>query len=165
MNTAKIEFTVNGKAVSIEEESGEMLSELLRYRLGLTGTKVGCNESECGACTVLINGEPTLSCNFPAVKAHGKQILTVEGLAAEHPSSSGLHPLQDAFVKHGAVQCGFCIPGMLMSAIALLDREPDPSEADVRAALRGNLCRCTGYVKPIEAVQLAAARLREVTDG
>ena len=107
---ARIECTVNGNAVSIEEKSGEMLSELLRYRLGLTGTKVGCNESECGACTVLIDGEPTLSCNFPAAKAHGKQILTVEGLAAEHPSSTGLHPLQDAFVKYGAVQCGFCIP-------------------------------------------------------
>ncbi|GBD84249.1 4-hydroxybenzoyl-CoA reductase subunit gamma [bacterium BMS3Abin02] len=153
-------FTVNDQSFDEQVPAGESLLVLLR-RLGFKGVKNGCDNGDCGACAVLVDGRAITSCNYPAPAAEGTRVLTVEGLAPE----GMLHPLQTAFLDTGAVQCGFCIPGMLMSAIALLDREPDPSEADVRAALRGNLCRCTGYVKPIEAVQLAAARLREVTDG
>src|SRR5512143_1473626 len=130
-----MEFTVNGKIVILDPQPGEMLVDLLRQRLGLTGTKVGCNEAECGACTVLVDGEPVLSCTYPAARALGRQVITVEGLAALTPSVASqdtrvqvgrLHPLQEAFVLHGAVQCGFCIPGQLVAAYALLNRTPDP---------------------------------------
>jgi xanthine dehydrogenase molybdenum-binding subunit len=172
-----LQFTVNGQAVSLPEKPGEMLSDLLRERLHLTGTKIGCNEAECGACTVLVDGQPVLSCSFPAVKAQGSQVMTIEGLAqasqktlhqpaaleenvpAEH-GESGLHPLQDAFIQYGAVQCGFCIPGQLMAAYGLLQRNPDPSEAEIAHALKDTLCRCAGYPSIISAIQAAARSLR-----
>jgi xanthine dehydrogenase molybdenum-binding subunit len=148
-----MEFTVNGKPILIDPLPGEMLSDLLRERLGLTGTKVGCNESECGACTVLVDSEPVLSCTYPAAKAAGKQVVTIEGLAPMAASAQNkvvktitgdqpLHPLQEAFILHGAVQCGFCIPGQIMTAYALLQQNPDPAEDEIRHALKDTLCRC-----------------------
>ncbi len=159
MSVKMIEFVVNGQAVSVEPVEGEMLAELLRERLRLTGVKVGCNEDECGACTVVIDGEPVLSCNYPAVKAHGKHITTVEGLA-QKDAAGRLHPLQDAFIKYGAVQCGFCIPGQLMTSYALLEHNPDPSEDDIKYALKDTLCRCAGYPAIIGAIQAAGKSLR-----
>ncbi len=159
-----MELVINGKTIEIEPQPGEMLSDLLRERLGLTGAKIGCNEMECGACTVLVDGEPVLSCNYPAARANGKQILTIEGLAAQAKGQSKagngrLHALQEAFIQYGAVQCGFCIPGQLMTAFALLQREPDPSEAQIRQALKDTLCRCAGYPTIISAIQAAAHSL------
>ena len=159
MSAKMIEFVVTGQAVSVEPVEGEMLAELLRERLRLTGVKVGCNEDECGACTVVIDGEPVLSCNYPAVKAHGKHITTVEGLA-QKDAAGRLHPLQDAFIKYGAVQCGFCIPGQLMTSYALLEHNPDPSEDDIKYALKDTLCRCAGYPAIIGAIQAAGKSLR-----
>jgi CO/xanthine dehydrogenase Mo-binding subunit/aerobic-type carbon monoxide dehydrogenase small subunit (CoxS/CutS family) len=167
-------LTVNGESVSIEPQPGEMLADLLRKRLGLTGTKIGCNEDECGSCTVLIDGEPILSCTYPAARAAGKQVITVEGLAAlapvqGHPSPAAreigqddkvLHPLQEAFVLYGAVQCGFCIPGQLMTAYALLQRNPDPSEKEIHAALKDTLCRCAGYPTIVRSIQAAARSIQ-----
>ena len=155
-----IEFTVNGQAVSLPPMPGEMLSTLLRERLNLTGTKIGCNEAECGACTVILDGEPVLSCTYPAVKAHGKQVSTIEGLAQASHDSTKLHPLQEAFVKHGAVQCGFCIPGIALRAKHLLDRNPGPSREEIARAIDGHLCRCTGYTQIVEAVELMARAWR-----
>jgi selenium-dependent xanthine dehydrogenase len=164
-----MELTINGNLINIEPQPGEMLSDLLRERLGLTGTKIGCNEAECGSCTVLVDGEPVLSCTYPARRAQGRQVVTVEGLAVLAPSAasqdtkdqaSGLHPLQEAFVLHGAVQCGFCIPGQLMAAYALLDQNPDPGERDIRYALKDTLCRCAGYPTIVRAIQSAAHALR-----
>jgi CO/xanthine dehydrogenase Mo-binding subunit/aerobic-type carbon monoxide dehydrogenase small subunit (CoxS/CutS family) len=160
-------LTVNGKQYSLPSVAGETLSTLLRHRLRLTGTKIACEESECGACTVLVDGEPILSCMYPAERASGKAILTVEGLAAEFaktgastatsgPTKEILHPLQEAFIEHGAVQCGFCIPGQLMTSSALLQRNPNPSQQDIRVALKDTLCRCAGY-QTIENAILAAA--------
>jgi xanthine dehydrogenase molybdenum-binding subunit len=161
---ATLTLTVNGKLYSLPELPGEMLSDLLRERLHLTGTKIGCNEAECGACTVLVDGRPVLSCSFPAAKAQGRQVITIEGLAgylqnAGQPGAP-LHPLQEAFIQYGAVQCGFCIPGQLMTSFALLLRNPDPSEADIRYALKDTLCRCAGYPSIIGAIQAAAKSLR-----
>jgi len=150
-----LHFWVNGKEQTVSIEAGEMLSDVLRYRLDLTGTKVSCNESECGACTIHVDGLPVLSCTYPAQKAAGKRITTIEGLA----NNGALHPLQEAFVKHGAVQCGFCTPGMLLTAKVLLDENPEPTEREVRRYLSGNLCRCTGYSKIIEAVLDAAEEI------
>jgi len=160
-----MEFIVNGKNYSIEPQPGEMLADLLRERLGLTGTKIGCNEAECGACTVLIDGEPVLSCTYPSAKAAGKSVVTVEGLAAQGESAQisdieKLHPLQQAFILHGAVQCGFCIPGQLMTAYALLQRQPDPSEEEIRHALKDTLCRCAGYPTIVRAIQAAAESIQ-----
>src|SRR5512139_2874339 len=145
-----MELEINGKQIEIEPQPGEMLSTLLRERLGLIGTKIGCNEMECGACTVLVDGEPLLSCNFPAARAAGRQVITIEGLAEIYREQSegkngALHPLQQAFIDYGAVQCGFCIPGQLMTAYALLQKLPNPSEAQIRKALKDTLCRCAGY--------------------
>ena len=151
-----MKMTVNGKLVEIEPLPGEMLSDLLRERLHLTGVKIGCNESECGACTVLIDGEPVLSCSYPAARAAGKQVVTIEGLAG----ADQLHPLQEAFIAHGAVQCGFCIPGQLMTAYALLQHNPEPCEEDIRHALKDTLCRCAGYPTILRAIQDAAQALR-----
>ncbi|MEJ2708314.1 MAG: molybdopterin-dependent oxidoreductase [Anaerolineales bacterium] len=161
-------FTVNGNPVSIEPQPGEMLSDLLRERLGLTGTKIGCNEAECGTCTVLIDGEAVLSCTYPSAKVEGKQVLTIEGLAPKHEingdssnrAERALHPLQEAFIQHGAVQCGFCIPGQIMTAYALLQRKPDPSEDEIRQALKDTLCRCAGYPTILSAIQTAAGAMR-----
>jgi carbon-monoxide dehydrogenase small subunit len=133
------------------------LLEALRYGLGLTGSKQGCDKGDCGACTVLLDGEPVLSCITPALEADGRAVTTVEGLAGR----AGLHPLQEQFERFGAAQCGFCTPGILMSAHALLLHEPSPSRADVKDALSGNLCRCTGYTKILDAVEAAARQLRE----
>ena len=153
---------VNGQNFTFDPQPGEMLVDLLRERLGLTGSKVGCNEAECGACTVLVDGEPVLSCAYPAAKAEGRQVVTVEGLASlvrEDQRTAGLHPLQQAFILHGAVQCGFCIPGQLMTAQALLQRNPQPSELEIRQALKDTLCRCAGYPTIVRSIQAAAQSL------
>ncbi|MGD0574086.1 MAG: molybdopterin cofactor-binding domain-containing protein [Anaerolineales bacterium] len=152
----KLWFIVNGEARQLEVAPGEMLSDTLRYQLGLTGTKVACQEAECGACTVLLNGEPVLSCALPAMKANGKEVLTIEGLS----HGSRLHPLQDAFILYGAVQCGFCTPGQIMAAYALLARNPDPSDVEIRAALKDTLCRCGAYASILRAVKAAARSVR-----
>jgi carbon-monoxide dehydrogenase small subunit len=147
-----ITVTVNGTQERIDVPPNLTLLQMLRDRLALTGTKNGCEAGECGACTVLVDGEPVNSCMMLAVEADGRQILTVEGLAPK----GQLSPLQEAFVVHNAVQCGFCTPGMLMSAYALLKRNPSPTEEQIKQALVGNLCRCTGYVRIIRAVRAVA---------
>jgi aerobic-type carbon monoxide dehydrogenase small subunit (CoxS/CutS family) len=146
-----ITMTVNGQEVTIEVKPDALLVDVLRDELELTGTKEACGEGECGACTVLLDGEPVTSCLVPALKAQGREVMTVEGLA----SGGELHLLQKAFIEHGAVQCGYCTPGMLISAKALLDRNPHPSEEEIKQAISGNLCRCTGYVKIVEAIKAA----------
>ena len=147
-----ITITVNGQEHRLAVESHRTLLQVLRDELGLTGTKDGCGEGDCGACTVLLDGQPVNSCLVLAPQADGHRIVTVEGLSLDGP-----HPLQRAFVEEGAVQCGFCTPGLLMAAKALLDRNPHPSEEEIKRALSGNLCRCTGYVKVIKAVLKAAS--------
>ncbi len=156
-----IKLTVNGATVVVDEQPGEMLADLLRSRLRLTGTKIGCNELECGVCTVLVDGRPVLSCSYPASKAPGKEVITIEGLGKMQPPSTGIHPLQDAFVKYGAVQCGFCTPGQLMTAYALLRENSDPSEEDIKVALKDTLCRCGGYAGIVRAVRAAARSLKD----
>jgi aerobic-type carbon monoxide dehydrogenase small subunit (CoxS/CutS family) len=156
-----LSLTINGASCSLPIIPGETLAELLRERLGLTGTKIGCNEAECGACTVLMNGKPILSCSYPAARAQGKVITTIEGLAplsSNVNDSHNLHPLQEAFMTYGAVQCGFCTPGQIMTAYALLKRNPNPSREDIREALKGALCRCGCYLA-IERAVLAASDL------
>jgi carbon-monoxide dehydrogenase small subunit len=153
----ELHFVLNGQPVALLVNPSAMLVEVLRDQLDLTGTKVGCNDGDCGSCTVLIDNEPFASCLVPAYKVEGREVLTVEGLA----QGEQLHPLQEAFLDEGAVQCGFCIPGMLLSAKALLDRNPNPSRKEIRAAIAGNLCRCTGYEQIIDAVQLAARHIRQ----
>lgn len=147
-----VRILVNGEWMTASVEPQMTLLELLREEWHLTGTKRGCDEGDCGACTVLLDGQPVNSCLVLAVRANGHEVTTVEGLGDEEH----LHPLQQAFIQHGALQCGFCGGGMLMAAKALLDTNPDPDEADVRRALSGNLCRCTGYSKVIEAVLSAS---------
>jgi carbon-monoxide dehydrogenase small subunit len=149
-----IELKVNGEFYEVAIDTHRTLLEVLRENLGLTGTKEACDLGECGSCTVIMDGKPVLSCLYLAIEAQGKDILTVEGLAQE----GKLHPLQQAFVDHGAIQCGFCTSGMLMSAKDLLDRNPSPTEDEIKKAISGNLCRCTGYVKIIEAVKAAAGK-------
>jgi len=153
MITQTLTMKLNGEEVTVQVRPSAMLVEVLRDQLELTGTKVACGEGECGACTVLLDGVPVNSCLVPALKAQGREVMTVEGLAP----LGDLHPLQKAFVEHGAVQCGYCTPGMLMSARALLDHNPNPTEDEVRLAISGNLCRCTGYAKIVEAVLDASA--------
>jgi len=148
-----LQLKVNGQIYDLLAEPHWTLLEALREQLNLTGSKEGCSLGDCGSCTVLLDGMPFLSCLVLAVEARGREILTIEGLA----QNGRLHPLQEAFVKHGAVQCGFCTPGMILSAKALLDRNPRPAEAEVREVIAGNLCRCTGYVKIVEAVLAASA--------
>ena len=144
-----ITLKVNGKDHELAVEANQILVDLLRYDLGLTGTKKGCGTGECGACTVILNGKPVNACLVLAIQANGAEILTIEGLKPP----IGLHPLQQAFVEKGSIQCGFCTPGMILSASSLLQKNPKPSEEEIRAALSGNLCRCTGYQKIVEAVQ------------
>ena len=150
-------FTVNGKPYEVLIEPHMTLLEVLRDHLELTGTKHGCGIGQCGACTVIVDGKPTLSCLTLAVTVKDKDIQTIEGL----PEENILHPIQEAFVDHGAIQCGFCTPGMIMSAKALLDKNPNPTKEEINAALAGNLCRCTGYVKITEAVSIAAETIRK----
>jgi aerobic-type carbon monoxide dehydrogenase small subunit (CoxS/CutS family) len=150
----RIELTVNGKPVSAEVEARLSLVDFLRHKLRLTGTHVGCSHGVCGACTVMLNGRTARSCIAFAVQANGAEITTVEGLA----DSERLSPLQEEFRRHHALQCGYCTPGMLMSATALLADNPNPTEAEIRVALSGNLCRCTGYVNIVRAVKAAAER-------
>ena len=152
---------VNGEVRACAIDPATTLLEALRYALGLTGSKQGCDKGDCGACTVVVDGEPVLACITLALACEGREIMTVEGLAeAGRP-----HPLQDGFDVTGGAQCGFCTPGMLMSAWALLRRNPDPSREEIAHALSGNLCRCTGYTKIYEAVELAARQLREREPG
>ena len=148
----RIQLTVNGELEQVDVPSNMTLLGMLREKLTLTGTKNGCTAGECGACTVLVNGEPLNSCMILAVECSGAKITTVEGL----PQDGKLDPIQDALIAAGGVQCGFCIPGVLISSRALLDRNPNPTDEEIRLALVGNLCRCTGYVRIIEAVKQAA---------
>ncbi len=153
----RVVLEVNGVRHEREVEPRRLLSDFVRHDLGLTGTNVGCEHGVCGACTIQVDGEPVRSCLMLAVQAHGRSLRTVEVLA----TPDGMHPLQQAFHEAHALQCGFCTPGFLMSMEAFLRENGDPSEEEIRAALSGNLCRCTGYLPIIEAVRLAAARLRE----
>lgn len=152
MSEITVSLTVNGRAHTVTTPAHKTLLYLLRDDLHLYGTKDGCREGECGACTVLLDGRPVNACLVLAGQADGREVVTIEGLAAD----SRLHPLQRAFVEAGAVQCGFCTPGLILSAVALLAQQPHPSEAQIRQALTGNLCRCTGYSQIIEAVKRAA---------
>jgi aerobic-type carbon monoxide dehydrogenase small subunit (CoxS/CutS family) len=153
-----IRVTVNGRAFEREVEPRLLLSDFLRHVLGLTGTHVGCEHGVCGACTVLVDDEPARSCLMLAVQADGARITTVEGLS-DSDDAGQLHPVQQAFWDAHALQCGFCTSGMLISTVALLRQEPNPSSQQIRAALSGNLCRCTGYQNIVKAVQLAAERM------
>jgi len=157
MSIHSIQLTVNGQLHLLRVSGSATLLEVLRDQLHLTGTKDGCSEGDCGACTVIMDGQAVKSCLVLAVQADGSQITTVEGLALD---SDQAHPLQEAFVEAGAVQCGYCTPGMLMAAKALLDANPEPTRDEIRAALAGNLCRCTGYAKIVTAVEQAARQLR-----
>ena len=148
-----LHFTLNGNAVQTTAEPQTLLVELLRGRLGLTGTHVGCDTAQCGCCTVLLDGAAVKACSMLAVQAAGRSVTTVEGLAQ---ADGRLHPVQDAFIACHGLQCGFCTPGMMMSATALLHENPRPSDAQIEAALEGNLCRCTGYVNIVAAVREAA---------
>jgi carbon-monoxide dehydrogenase small subunit len=152
MTLHRIQLTVNGELEQVDVPSNMTLLGMLREKLTLTGTKNGCTAGECGACTVLMNGEPVNSCMVLAVECNRAKITTVEGL----PQDGKLDPIQDALIAAGGVQCGFCIPGVLISSRALLDRNPNPTDEEIRLALVGNLCRCTGYVRIIEAVKQAA---------
>jgi len=147
-----INLTINNEAYELAVEPNRTLVEVLRYDLGLTGTKQGCGVGDCGSCTVIMDGKPVNSCLVLAVQANGRNILTIEGLDIDQ----GLHPLQQSFVDKGAVQCGFCTPGMILSAKGLLDQNPKPDESEIRMAISGNLCRCTGYQKIVEAIQHAS---------
>jgi carbon-monoxide dehydrogenase small subunit len=150
-----IKLRVNGVTYEATIEPRRTLLEVLRDNLGFTGAKKACDTGECGACTVIMDGKPVVSCLVLAVEAQGKDILTIEGLARDGQP----HPLQQAFVDHGAIQCGFCTPGMILSAKALLERNPKPTEGEVKEAIVGNLCRCTGYAKIIEAIIAASQTL------
>ncbi len=161
MEKVNLELSVNGEALAFSIFPNCTLLEVLREDIGLTGAKEGCGEGACGACTVLLDGKPVRACLTLAVEAAGSAITTVEGLAA----GETLDPLQEAFIEHGSVQCGFCTPGMLMSAKGLLLEDPQPDETKIRRALSGNVCRCTGYAKIVEAVDAAAKNQQGETDG
>ena len=159
MQSKLIKFVINGQSVEIEVKPWRTLLEMIRENLNLTGTKEGCGHGECGSCTVLMGGKTVNSCLVLAAEADGQEILTIEGLL----EAGNLHPIQEAFVERAGMQCGFCTPGMIISAKALLDRHPDPSEKEIREAMAGNFCRCTGYTKIVESVDAAARALREET--
>lgn len=152
-----IALKVNGESYEVAVEPRMTLLEVLRDVLGLTGTKNGCSLGNCGSCTVLLNGKPVVSCLVLAVEAQGKEIVTIEGLA----QNGKLHPIQQAFIDHGALQCGFCTPGMILSAKALLEENPNPTADEVKEAISGNLCRCTGYTDAVNAVLDAVGRMKE----
>ena len=156
-----LKFILNGDPTEIGVKDGETLLEVLRNRLGLTGTKQGCDQGECGSCTVLIDGKPVLSCLTLAVRVENRHVTTIEGLA----EGGKLHPVQVSFHEEGAIQCGFCTPGMVLTAKALLDRNPHPTRNEIKDALAGNICRCTGYKKIVEAVEQAAKMMAEKADG
>ena len=150
-----LNFMLNGEPIQVEIEPHLTLLQLLREQLELTGTKEGCGMGECGACTVLLDGKSINSCIFPAVEAEGKSITTIEGIA---DGKGGLHPIQKAFIELGAIQCGFCTPGMVLSAKALLDEIPKPTEEEIRNGIAGNLCRCTGYLQIVQAIKAASGQ-------
>ncbi len=156
MNKLLLKFTLNGEPVELHVSPSDTLLDVLRDRLHLTGTKKGCGKGECGACTVIMDGKAVNSCIVPAMKATGKNVETIEGIGSE----DNLHPLQKTFMDLGAVQCGFCTPGMIMSSKALLDRVTNPTRSEIKEAIAGNICRCTGYVKIEEAVQAAAEMIK-----
>lgn len=155
MTKKTLNFTLNGEPVELDIEPHLTLLQVLRDRLELTGTKEGCGVGECGACTVLLDGKTVNSCIYPALEAEGKSVTTIEGVAG---AGGGLHPIQKAFVEHGAIQCGFCTPGMVLSAKALLDENPKPTEEEIRSGIAGNLCRCTGYLQIVEAIKAASEK-------
>ena len=155
--THEITVTINGAEHSVEVESRLLLVHLLREKLGLTGTHVGCDTTSCGACTVLVDGVPIKSCTHFAVQVDGRQVKTVEGLA----NGAELHPIQEGFREEHGLQCGFCTPGMMLVSSALLEENPDPTEEEIRWALSGNICRCTGYQNIVKSVQWAANKLKE----
>jgi carbon-monoxide dehydrogenase small subunit len=163
MSTKKqmISVTVNGDSYQCAIKPNMTLLDFIRDELGLTGTKKGCETGDCGACTVILDGQVVNSCMVLAMETNGKSILTIEGLARE----GKLHPLQEAFINYGAIQCGYCTPGMILSAKALLDRNPTPTEQEVREAIAGNLCRCTGYVKIVEAILAVANKNKRKYGG
>ena len=152
-----LSFSVNGELVDVLVDPAKTLLEVLREDLGLTGTKHGCELGECGACAVLVNGEPVLSCLSLAVEASGANVTTIESVA----EGGQLHPLQDAFADHGGSQCGYCTPGIILTAKALLEKQPDATRDQIREALSGNLCRCTGYLQILDAVEAAAKKMRD----
>jgi len=147
-----IELEINGRIYEIPVSPKDLLVDVIRKKVGLTGTKKGCGQGDCGACTVLIDGEPVLSCITLAIACQGKKITTIEGLVAEDGT---LHPIQQSFVDHGAVQCGFCTPGMILTSKALLDKNPQPTETEIKRGIAGNICRCTGYKRIVEAISAA----------
>lgn len=159
MSAYPINLTINGQEHSLEVEPRMLLVHLLREELNLTGTHIGCDTTNCGACTVLVDGKAIKSCTMFAVQANGRSVETIEGVA----SNGQLHPLQEGFWEKHGLQCGYCTPGMIMTSKAFLERNPDPTEDEIRWAISGNLCRCTGYVKIVEAVQYAAEKMR--TEG
>jgi len=154
-----ISLKLNGHLYALEVEAKDLLVDVIREKAGLMGTKEGCGTGECGACTVLLDGEAVNSCLCLAIAMEGKEIVTVEGLG----DPSNLHPLQQAFIDNGAVQCGFCIPGLLMSAEALLRKNPNPTEQEIREGIAGNICRCTGYLKIVQSIEQAASVLQRAT--
>ena len=158
MNSKEIELNVNSILYRVEVKTKDTLLYVLREKLNLTGTKEGCGVGDCGACTVIVDGAAYNSCLLLAIRMEGKKIQTIEGLA----EGGDLHPLQKSFVEHGGLQCGYCTPGMILSAKALLDENPDPSEAEIRTAIAGNLCRCTGYKKIVDAIKAAAVEIRHM---
>ncbi len=158
----QISLTVNVKRVQAEVDSRMTLAEFLREGLGLTGTKVGCNRGECGSCTVITDNRPVYSCTVLAVEATGRRVLTIEGLTGEEGK---LHPLQEAFIEEDALQCGYCTPGMILSVIALLHRNPHPTEEDIRNAIDGNLCRCGSYSNILKATLKASEKMGEIERG
>lgn len=157
MGTQILRIKINGQPLQLEISPSTSLLDVLREHAGLTGAKLGCGRGECGACTVILNGKAVASCILPAMEAMNASVETIEGLSKD----GELHPLQQAFIDHGAVQCGYCTPGMIMSAKALLDKNTNPSEDEIKEAIGGNLCRCTGYVKIVEAIKAAAEVIRE----
>jgi carbon-monoxide dehydrogenase small subunit len=152
----ELKLTINGEAYELAVKPNTLLLDLLTGELGLTGSIRGCDSGSCGACTVILDGKAVKSCSVLALQADGKEITTIEGLA----DGDKLHPIQQAFIEHGAVQCGYCTPGMIISAKALLDENSDPTEDEVRQALRGNLCRCTGYVKIVDAILSSGGKVK-----
>lgn len=158
MNSKMIELNINSILYQVEVKPKDTLLYVLREKLNLTGTKEGCGVGDCGACTVIVDGTAYNSCLLLSIRMEGKKIQTIEGLAKD----GNLHPLQKSFIEHGGLQCGYCTPGMILSAKALLDENPDPSDVEIRTAIAGNLCRCTGYIKIVEAVETAAAEIRNM---